>query len=72
MSFRTFTTSGAPWKQWPLVSLADQMENYRGHILTLVKLNHQLHLTLYAAHAAPICASRTGCYETGLSTVSIC
>jgi DNA-binding GntR family transcriptional regulator len=32
-----------------LASLIEQIENHRGDVATLVKLNHQFHLTLYAA-----------------------
>ena len=32
-----------------LTSLVEQIENHRGDVATLVKLNHQFHLTLYAA-----------------------
>ena len=32
-----------------LTSLVEQMEEHRGHVATQVKLNHQFHLTLYAA-----------------------
>jgi DNA-binding GntR family transcriptional regulator len=32
-----------------LTSLVEQMENHLGDVATLVKLNHQFHLTLYAA-----------------------
>jgi DNA-binding GntR family transcriptional regulator len=32
-----------------LTSLVEQMENHVGDVATLVKLNHQFHLTLYAA-----------------------
>jgi DNA-binding GntR family transcriptional regulator len=32
-----------------LTSLVEQMENHQGHVATAVKLNHQFHLTLYAA-----------------------
>ena len=32
-----------------LTSLVEQMENHQGHVATVVKLNHQFHLTLYGA-----------------------
>ena len=32
-----------------LASLVDQMEDHQGHVANLVKLNHQFHLTPYAA-----------------------
>jgi DNA-binding GntR family transcriptional regulator len=32
-----------------LTSLVEQIENHRGDVATLVRLNHQLHNTLYAA-----------------------
>jgi DNA-binding GntR family transcriptional regulator len=32
-----------------LTSLVNQMESHQGHVAILVKLNHQFHLTLYAA-----------------------
>ena len=32
-----------------LASLVEQMEEHRGHVATQVRLNHQFHLTLYAA-----------------------
>ncbi len=32
-----------------LTSLIDQMEENQGHVATLTKLNHQFHITLYAA-----------------------